>query len=84
MFCFCFHWLLSTTVYRRGHFAKYKFDDYPTLLRIIARFRKIDTLIINFQDNDLTSQKMAVLDEACVKTNINTMVLRNLTYFMEV
>jgi hypothetical protein len=84
MFCFCFHWVLSTSTYRCGHFPKYRFDDYPTILRIIDRFRKIDTLIINFQDNDLTPQKMAMLDEACAKTDINTIVLRNLTYFMEV
>lgn len=54
------------------------------MLRIIERFGKVDTLIINFQDNDLTPQKMAMIDEICSKTNNRTLVLRNITYFMEV
>lgn len=84
MLCFCFYWLLSTSVYRRGRFPRYRTDDYATILRIIERFGKVDTLIINFQDNDLTPQKMAMLDEVCSKTNNRTLVLRNLTYFIEV
>jgi hypothetical protein len=62
MICFCFYWLLSTSVYRRRHFPRYRFDHYPALLQVIQRFSKVDTLVINFQDNDLTPHKMATLD----------------------
>lgn len=82
MLCFCFHWLLSTSAYRRNNFPKYRFDDYETLLRIIDRFKDVETLIINFQDNDLTPEKMGRLDEACAKTFVKCLVLRNLTYFI--
>jgi hypothetical protein len=44
----------------------------------------VDTIIINFQDNDLTPHKMAMLDQACARTQAKTLVLRNLTYFIEV
>lgn len=44
----------------------------------------METLIINFQDNDFTPQKMEMLDEVCSKSNNRTLVLRNLTYFIEV
>jgi hypothetical protein len=84
MLCFCFYWVLSTSLYRRGRFPRYRTRDYATILRIIERFSKVDTLIINFQDNDLTPQKMAMLDEVCSKSSSRTLVLRNLTYFIEV
>lgn len=47
-------------------------------------FKNVDTLIINFQDNDITPQKAAVVQEALLKCNIKRVVLRNLTYFIEV
>lgn len=46
-------------------------------------FSKVETLIINFQDNDLTAFKAMQLEEALEKSSIKRAVLRNLTYFME-
>ena len=47
-------------------------------------FEGIDTLIINFQDNDIDVRKVQLLEETLLKSKIKKVVLRNLTYLMEV
>jgi hypothetical protein len=65
-------------------YPKYKFDDYEALAKIIRMFSNVETLIVNFQDNDITTAKVALVEEALEKSRIKRVVLRNLTYFMEV
>ncbi len=63
MLFFCFSWLLKTTCYRRKFFPTYVFNDYDTIVKLVRKFKRIDTLIINFQDNDLNLRKMELLDK---------------------
>ena len=47
-------------------------------------FNTANTLVLNFQDNDLTEHKIAVLEDAINGSRIKKVVLRNLSYFIEV
>ena len=75
---------MRTTWFRRRFYPRYSFDNYDTLAKIVERFKKVETLIINFQDNDLNMSKMKQMDEAFAASGIKTIVFRNLTYFMDI
>lgn len=75
---------MSTSAYRRRFFPRYAFKNYDILIRVIERFKNVDTLIINFQDNDLNEYVLNQMDEAFSQSTIKTIVFRNLTYFMDI
>lgn len=50
------------------------------MVAIINKFADLDTLVINFQDNDITDQQMERLDKVLCESRIKNIVLRNLTY----
>lgn len=84
MICFCLNWCFKLNAYRSITYPKYRFDDYDTLVKIVERFKNVETLIINFQDNDIDKQKMERMDDSFSRTSIKTVVFRNLTYFIAV
>jgi len=74
---------MNFSCYRNIFFPKYKMENYEKMEKIIAYLSEVETVIINFQDNDFDEQKMNRIDKIVSKTKIKTFVLRNLCYYME-
>jgi hypothetical protein len=46
--------MFKVSEYRNRFYTKYNFKDYERLGEVIKKVHNAETLVINFQDNDLT------------------------------
>ena len=51
--CFCFNFVPKSSKYRNSFYPKYSFKEYELMVKAVERFNEVETLVINYQDNDI-------------------------------